>query len=227
MNRGSKSVLLGLTVLLLLSAALPVYAAGRPQALPPLPEWPIIGPLLRWLGLVPAASTPTPTPPPTPTPAIPEYRITHVRDLVALAKTLKAGERVRLVATAEELQKALNAYISTPGQRQGLRSATVTLGQETFKAQVTIDRTALEKMGMTIPISSDTLQLDASGTLGAADCYLTVTLTEVRVNGEAFPLLSFGNQLLNDMLVNQWPPEACVEQISMTPAQVAVEGYRR
>ncbi|HSQ39964.1 MAG TPA: hypothetical protein VLM78_07370, partial [Anaerolineales bacterium] len=38
--------------MLLLGAALPVRAASSATALPPLPEWPIIGPILQWLGVV-------------------------------------------------------------------------------------------------------------------------------------------------------------------------------
>lgn len=226
MNCWRRILLWSLVVLLLGSAALPVLAAGEQEALPPLPQWPVIGPLLRWLGLAPRPK-PTPTPPPTPT--MPEYQLSQLSDWPTLARALKAGERVRVYATATDIQAAVETYLnSKAAQRHGVHSATVTLGENTIQVQGTIDRATLEKAGLTLPLlTGDTVHVAAKGTPGAANCQLTITLQEVRVNDQALPLLKVASRLLNEALAREWPAEACVESVQVTAERVTVTGYRR
>jgi len=193
-----------LVAMLGLLVATPVSAAQETAGLPPLPQWPIIGPLLRMLGLIKPA-TPTPPPRPTPDPTLPEYHITTLEDLRELQE-LEEGEKVRVVQA----------------------TASLSFEQGYVMVQAFVDQSLLKQMGVDLPDLGDgELEIRITLTIQTSDCQPVITLNKVEVNGWSMGLRSVAQRALDDRLPHLWPTEACLEAVFLTPGQLAIEGYRR
>ncbi len=218
-----------LTLVLLTAATVAPAAAQEPAAsaaltqywLPPLPEWPIIGPVLRSLGLVEAAQETLPVP----DPARPEYRIRDFEDLDALDQ-IEEGRRVRFIAADEDLNRMIREILD---ENIG-REATMTLRFEAHRLGVAIqaDDALLDEAGVELPTRiRGNLDLAATLRLTSEDCVPRVAFEEIRLNRWSFGLRFIAQRLINARMPEMWPSTICVEQILLLPGEAAVEGYRR
>lgn len=221
-------MLLGAVLMTFLSTAVPLPVAASlgersstAYTLPPIPEWPIIGPVLKWLGV---AST-TPEEAPTLTPGLPEYRITTYADIQALDE-IAAGERVRIIASESDL----NAMILEAISANVRGDASVTLDFEPGVASVTIraDESLLEGMADDLPrqIRGD-LNLTGSFGFEASACALRVEVKKINLNRWSFGLRPLAQRTINTRIPDLWPQEICIERILLMQDEAAVEGYRR
>ena len=214
-----------LALLLLLSSVTPLFAADNiaPNTLPPLPEWPVIGPVLRWLGV--AEAEPEPEPDVTveaPLRDIPEYTIKSLDDVETL-RALGNNESVRIIATDDTLN-ALAAEASA--DIEGLTTATVTFDQDLVSVYVQLDRTILSSAGIDFPlVRGQTLELTAEAALSASNCRVAVSLSKFRINRIGVAMILGGQ--INQIIQDNWPEQACVEDISVKPGEIIVEGYRQ
>ncbi len=225
MKRWKNVLLLGVTLITLLSST-PV-AAGAETAIPPIPEWPIIGPVLRWLGLgdeeAPVAEVP---PPPTPDPNVPRYDVETLDDVWALQE-LPANAPVRVVATDAALNAIVQAQIAgTPG----VRSFVMRFDEDSTTARIVVARSLLEQNGLMIPdiIGGDQLSGGATVELAAEACRLEVAVKEVRINGQRIGLRRLAQDEINAW-IDEEPAfdDICVEQVTIVPGEITVEGYRK
>ena len=208
---------------LLLSAALPVYAAPSATALPPLPEWPIIGPILRWLGVV------------EPVPAeivelpedlnLPQYPIETLDDILAL-QDLESEERVRVTATDTALtaiaQEAIDENV------EGIQNFRLTFTEGKATVYVEVDPAVLTEANLDLPINlKNTIKLEGTVKLTASGCRAIVTVEKVSINKWAIGLRGFVQRWLDEELPGVWPEEICVERIALKSGEIAVVGYRQ
>ncbi|HHE73445.1 MAG TPA: hypothetical protein ENL34_14320 [Chloroflexi bacterium] len=209
-----------LVAMLGLLVATPVSAAQETTGLPPLPQWPIIGPLLRMLGLIKPA-TPAPPPRPTPDPTLPEYHITTLEDLRELQE-LEEGEKVRVVLAEEDTNEMIAQILKQQA------TASLSFEQGYVMVQAFVDQSLLKQMGVDLPDLGDgELEIRITLTIQTSDCQPVITLNKVEVNGWSMGLRSVAQRALDDRLPHLWPTEACLEAVFLTPGQLAIEGYRR
>ena len=208
--------------LLLLSAALPAQAASSATALPPLPEWPIIGPILQWLGVV------------EPTPAeivelpedldLPQYPIETLDDIRAL-QDLASGERVRVTATDTALTAIAREAL---GNVKGVQNLALTFTPGKAAIYVEVDPSVLEEANLDLPINlKNTLKLEGVVSLDASGCRATVVIEKVSINKWSLGLKGLVQRWVNEQLPGFWPSELCVERITLNSGEIAVVGYRR
>lgn len=208
--------------LLLLSTAMPVQAASSTMALPPLPEWPIIGPILQWLGVV------------EPEPAeivelpedldLPQYPIETLDDIRALQE-LESGERVRVTATDTALTAIAREAI---GNVNGIENPALTFTPDKATAYVEVDAIILEDIDFDLPINlKGTIKLEAVIKLSASGCQATVIVEKVSINNWSLGLKGIAQRWVNDQLPGLWPSEVCVERVTVKSGEIAVVGYRR
>ena len=208
--------------LLLLSAAMPVQAASSATALPPLPEWPIIGPILQWLGVV------------EPTPAeivelpedlnLPQYPIETLDDIRAL-QDLASGERVRVTATDTALTAIAREAL---GDVKGIQNLALTFTPGKAAIYVEVDPSVLEEANLDLPINlKNTLKLEGVVSLDASGCRATVVIEKVSINKWSLGLKGLVQRWINEQLPGLWPSEVCVERITLNSGEIAVVGYRR
>jgi len=221
------AVVLLTTAPMLVSAHAPAGAqtpAGTPGAvLPPLPEWPIIGPVLRFLGLVQEAP---PEVLPTPDPSLPEYRITSLEDVDQL-HDIEANERVRIIATDTDLNRIIQDLLSEAGYSEdaGLK---VAFDGPMITADAYAGARIIEQFGVEVPASlRRNFDVHATFTVEAAGCTVIVTFEEVKANRWSFGLRPAANRLINEQIPKFWPDELCVENVIVMDGEAAVEGYRR
>ncbi|HQE93165.1 MAG TPA: hypothetical protein PLH19_10105 [Anaerolineae bacterium] len=217
--------IIGLLIMsmLLLSAALPVYAAPDTTALPPLPEWPIIGPILKWLGVVekePAEIVEMPE-----EPDLPEYQIETRDDIFAL-QDLAVDERVHLIATDTALtaiaQEALDENV------EGVQNLTFTFTPGKASVSAEVDPAVLEKVNLDLPGNlKDPIQLEGTVNLTASECRVIVTVEKVSLNRWSLGLRRLVQRWIDDQLPGAWPNEVCVEHITLKSGEIAVIGHRR
>jgi hypothetical protein len=225
-NHKLTHVLLIAALLALVSSALPLpVAAGLAatsngsQALNP-GEWPIIGPLLQWLGVAsPATETPTPTP------GLTEYRVTSYDDIGALQE-IPSGERVRIIVSETDL----NAIVLDLVSRSVEGKAEMNFGMEPnlLNVRMTADQSLLEQAADYMPrqIRGD-LDLDGAFRLGASQCVPRVTVERLRLNGWSFGLRLLAQGPINTRIREFWTDDICVERVLLMQGEAAVEGYRR
>lgn len=208
--------------LLLLSAAMPAQAASSATALPPLPEWPIIGPILQWLGVV------------EPTPAeivelpedldLPQYPIETLDDIRAL-QDLASGERVRVTATDTALTAIAREAL---GDVKGIQNLALTFTPGKAAIYVEVDPSVLEEANLDLPINlKNTLKLEGVVSLGTSGCRATVVIEKVSINKWSIGLKGLVQRWINEQLPGLWPSEVCVERITLNSGEIAVVGYRR
>lgn len=210
-----------LAVMLVLSTPATALAQAPGPHLPPPPEWPIIGPVLRWLGFESQAE-------PTPTfdPNRPEYRISTVAEGQALWEELEPNTPVRIIVS----QEAVNALIQERLQDvRELSSAGVTFEAGAVTLAATVERAALEREGIQLPFFLKARELSGQVTVafGATNCSPTLTVKRVRIGRFSLPLRGMVQDSLNESLTQEWMPEICIERFFMLPGEFAVEGYRR
>ncbi|MGC9468563.1 MAG: hypothetical protein ACP5HS_08225 [Anaerolineae bacterium] len=195
-------------------------ASYTERGLPPLPEWPIVGPILRRLGL---ATQPVEIL--TPDPSLPEYRIRTPEDIKSLEE-IEPGERVRIVAS----DKDLNRMIQDALEAQEMRETSMILDFDTGTLQVEAkaDESLVTKTGMDVPrqLRGD-LDLSTKLTLSASDCVPTVRVERIHLNRWALGLRPIAQRMINARLPEVWPDTICVERVLLMPGEAAVEGYRK
>ncbi len=210
-----------LAILIVLSASAPVYAAPLTPAFPPPPEWPIIGPILRWIGLAPEEVELLPDP------TLPEYRLETLDDAQQLIEEIGPDTRVRLIAADADLNAIIRDNI---GDVEGVDSVIVTFDQKTVKIEVTLDRSVVEDNGVKLPFFISGEQLSGSVTLTpeTANCRITsVKVKGLRLNKTGLGLFNgLAENAINATLAEvEWDERVCIEQIFLTPGEIAVEGY--
>jgi len=208
--------------LLLLSAAMPVQAASSVTALPPLPEWPIIGPILRWLGVaepVPAEIVELPE-----DLNLPQYPIESLDDILAL-QDLESGERVRVTATDNALTAIVREAI---GNVAGVQNPTLTFTPGKAAFYVEVDPSVLAEIDFDLPINlKNTIELEGLVKLTASGCQPVVTVNKVSINRWSIGLRGIAQRWLNAEFPGIWPSEICVERIVVKSGEIAIVGYRR
>jgi hypothetical protein len=209
--------------LLLLSTTMPVYAAPSAATLPPLPEWPIIGPILQWLGIV------EPTPVEIVEPAedfdLPQYTIETLDDILAL-QDLAVEERVRVTATDTALtaiaQEALGENV------EGIRTFNLTFAPGKATVYLEVDPVVLTEANFDLPIKfRNTIKLEGTVELAASGCQVVVTIDKASINKWSIGLRGTVQSWINDQLPGSWPSEVCVERVTVKSGEIAVVGYRR
>ncbi|HOU15391.1 MAG TPA: hypothetical protein PKZ84_19970 [Anaerolineae bacterium] len=209
--------------LFLLSAAMPVQAASNATALPPLPEWPIIGPILQWLGVV------EPTPVEVVEPAedldLPQYPIETLDDLLAL-QDLEVDERVRVTATDTALTAIVQEAID--GNVEGIHNFKLTFTPGKATIYVEVDPIILENANFDLPVNlKNTIKLEGVVKLSASGCQAVVTVEKLSINKWSIGLKGIAQRWINEELPGVWPSEVCVERIALKSGEIAVVGYRR
>lgn len=226
-----------LTLMLLTSSTLPVYAFGEETELPPLPEWPIIGPVLRWLGVVPKENA-TPEPDsarvaiPTPTAVIPEQRVTNFAEAKALWQALEAGEQVRIFIADSDINALLNRELE---DIPGIHSATWTTETDLTTLTVAADRSFIEEIAGGLPLFIKGEQLKGEITLEvkAVQCRPEITVTKIQVNTRTLPAVETVQALVDKAFDRIWQEDSwfdnhlCVEVVQQTPGETVLEGYRK
>jgi hypothetical protein len=218
------------TLLVSAQASAGVYApVGTPGAvLPPLPEWPIIGPVLRFLGLVKEAAPEVLL---TPDPGLPEYRITSLEDIDQL-HDIEANERVRIIATDTDLNQMIHDLLSEAGYSEDA-SLKVAFNDPMITAEAYAGAGIIERIGVDIPASlHSNFDILATFTVEAGNCSVTVAFEKVGpnswgANSWSFGLRSVANQLVNEQIPRLWPEEFCAESVIVMDGEAAVEGYLR
>jgi len=216
-----------LVVAALTMMATPVLAAGpvgfitaSRLTLPPLPEWPVIGPLLVRLGVVEEAVEPAPVPDPT----IPEVRITTFDDLRQL-EAVAAGERVRVISTEVDVNRIAQELLAQQaGERATFR---VEFAPQVAVLDATVDASLVERFGVDLPgIVRGSLEGHAALGADAANCLPVIDIERLKVNGWSIGLSAIAQRIVDDRTAEVWPAEICVERILLMDGEAAVEGYR-
>jgi hypothetical protein len=226
----SKLLLSLLLIALLISLPMPALADGENKPPVALPSW--LQVLLQWLGLDGFFSSPSSTPAaPTPTPvsALPEYRMTRLEELEAFWRQLKPGQRVRVWVAASDVQSILSAWLNGPAARKnGVQSATLSLGDGFIQGSVTMERAFLEKQGFSIPfVRGEWVEIAGEVAFQVGDCRPLVRVQKITVNGSGFPLALLVEQMLNQTLSKEWPAQLCLDSLTISPEKIVVEGARR
>jgi hypothetical protein len=235
-----KSYLLSLIIALVLLApvASPVRAvtyqhrvsadaALADAALPPLPEWPIIGPILRVLGI--SAEEPEPAAMPTPDPNLPEYRITSFEDMEAIDE-IEPNERVRVIATAADLNQMILELLREADMAE---AASLTLDFEPNLMSVDLKASSTFLDQMDLPIEIPALlrgrNINAAATMNieAVNCRVNLSFEKVELNNWSLGLQPLANRTINERIPDLWPSDLCVEAVYLMSGEAAVEGYRR
>ncbi len=231
MHKSRSPILIVVTLLLFVAVApaqaAPVLPASLTQpslatALPPLPQWPIIGPILKMLGVVPAQ------PPaeilPVPDPTLPEYRVSTLDDLNQL-QDIEPGQHVRVVASDADLNQIAKQVLD---EKVGSgASASVSFDTNLIAVQATGSADLIKQIGFDVPsLVRGTLTLSTTMTVSAANCRPVVQIQTLGVNGWSVGLRGIVQRGLNAQLPGMWPTDVCVEKVIVTPGEIAVEGYR-
>ncbi|GEM_PF-556035 len=217
-----------LALLLILTAmAPPVAAAPQGEQLPPLPEWPIIGPILRWLGLAPASPAPEPAPLPDLPPGVIEYTPEGIEDLITLWEQMANGETVRVTLSEATLQAMVDRWIEP---LPGITDPSITFDEGKIRLEGTVATSEMEEyLGFQVPdfLAQDDLTVVLVLSAQAVDCRPQLTLEAVRVNGKGWPVKGLVQEQLNQQLDTLWPQaHLCIEAIHITDDALIVEGHR-
>lgn len=227
MSTASKQGYALFVVALLVLAAVPVQAAGLHGTtvtshlnMPPLPEWPVIGPLLTRLGVIEDAAKPAPVP----NPAIPEVRITTFDDLHQL-DSVAAGDRIRVIASEADINRMAQELLAQQaGERATFR---VDIAPQLAELDATVDASLVESIGVDLPgIVRGSLKGHAALGADAANCLPVIDIQRLKVNGWSIGLSAIAQGIVDDLTVEFWPAGICVERILLMDDEVAVEGYR-
>jgi len=213
-------------VLIPLFAALPVEAATvyQDQGLPPLPEWPVIGPVLRFLGIVKEEPEPVPVTP-TPNPNLPEYTIETMEDLETLQE-IEDGQSVRIRATEEALNQIIKDTLDANTSRQASMVMKVDDGAVTV--MIDADTELIKDAGQNIPgLNADTVSVEATLDVDPNQCVPFVNIMSMEVNRWSFGFRTVAQRTINTQIAEIWPDNLCLEGVFFTSGVISVEGYRR
>jgi len=215
------AVVLLTTTTMLVGAQAPAGAPGA--VLPPLPEWPIIGPVLRFLGIIQEAA---PEVRPTPDPSLPEYRITSLEDIAQL-REIETDKRVRVIATDTDLNQMIRDLLSEAGYSEDA-SLKVAFNEPMITADAYAGAGIIERIGADVPASlRRNFDILATFTVEAGNCSPTVAFEKVEANSWSFGLRPVANRLVNEQIPKFWPEEFCAESVIVMDGEAAVEGYVR
>ncbi len=185
--------------------------------------WPIIGPVLRFLGILQEA---TPEVRPAPDPSLPEYRITSLEDIDPL-RDIETYKRVRIVVAEADLNQMIRNLLSEAGYSEDA-SLKVAFDDPMITADAYAGTTIIERIGVDIPTSlRRNFDILATFTVEAGNCSLTVAFEKVKVNRWTFGLRPVANRLVNEQIPKFWPEEFCAESVIVTDGEAGVEGYLR
>ena len=217
-----------LALLLFLTAAMAPSVTAAPQGadLPPLPEWPIIGPILRWLGLVKAEPrTATPAITLTPPSAIKEYTPETIVDLTALWEEIAGGETVRVTLREATLQAMAERWIDP---LPGVSGSLVEFTQGAITLSAIVDSSQLESyLGIDVPdfLVQGPTDVRLTFTARAEACAPQVEIESVALSGKELPLAGLVQRTLEEELAPLWK-KVCIEAIEITDDALIVEGHR-
>jgi hypothetical protein len=213
-------LILSLTVTMTPVAAAQTAATSVAQQLPPLPEWPIIGPILRMIGV----AEPVPQPAPIPDPNLPEFRISSWDDLDALDQ-IEPGTRVRVIASDSDVNRMAQEAIRESADDDLSFRITFEPNETTIEASA--DASLLRRVGIRVPaLIRGTLRVKAVGGVTAAVCRPTPVIRSLQVNGWGIGLRAMAQRAVDTQLEDAWPDELCIERILLMEGEAAVEGYR-
>ncbi len=217
------AVVLLTTTTMFVSAQAPAGARAPGAALPPLPEWPIIGPVLRFLGIIQEAA---PEVLPTPDPSLPEYRITSLEDIDQL-RDIETSRRVRVIATDTDLNQMIRDLLAEAGYGEDA-SLKVAFNDPMITAEAYAGAGVIERIGVDVPASlHKNFDILATFTVEANNCSVTVAFEKVEANSWSFGLRPVANRLVNEQIPRLWPEEFCAESVLVMDGEAAVEGYLR
>ncbi len=184
--------------------------------IPPVPEWPVIGPLLVKLGLVEPVRYPDPT--------LQEYRVTTMEELESLGDRVPAGERVRIIVAETLAQSLVEEALD---KVELFQSFSFDFTERGMLLTVEIERAALERQGARIPpfIKGTRFTIGARVLFYAQDGYPQVKIRNVRVNNMPLPLGGLVQDRLNELARDEWPDWVTLEAVFMSDTEVAIEGY--
>ncbi len=212
----------------------PVAASTGETDLPPLPEWPIIGPILRWLGVVPKEEVePDSARVTIPEESdLPEQRVTNVAEARALWEALETGEEVRVLIADEDINAILAQEIEDV---PGFHSATLTTGTDETTLSVSAERELLEDVGggLAVFITGENPEGTLTLSMTAANCRPVITVTGIRVNGRRLAVEDTVQALIDKAFDKGWREKSwldnqvCIEAVRLTPGEIALEGYRK
>ncbi len=189
--------------------------APEAARIPPVPEWPIIGPILVSLGLVEPVRYPDPS--------LPVYTITTMDELEVLDERIQPGERVRVVV-AESLAQSILEDALKDVELFTLKKLDFT--PKGLVIGLEIERARLEESGVRIPlIKAQRFDVKARIVFTAKDGIPLVKIRNVRVNGLPFPLGALLETRLNELSKEKWPSWLVLEAIFMSDTDVSIEGY--
>ncbi len=210
-------------IVLLGSLPLPVAASQEvgPATLPPLPEWPVIGPILRWIGVV-EEPEPDVNVMEAPLRDLPEYQIETWEDVEAL-QDIEAEQSVRIRAEAVTLNVLMAEALEDVSE---VEAATVAFAADTITLDVTLSRELLDRLDVEIPlVRKNRIQATATVVPEVAACQVTLTVQKLKVNNVGMALLL--GSVVNEAIRKNWPAEICLESLSVKPGEIVMEGYRR
>ncbi|MBN1260287.1 MAG: hypothetical protein JXB35_06360 [Anaerolineae bacterium] len=210
---------------LTLMTVTPVAAGpGAQQAqLPPPPEWPIIGPILRWLGIGEDAPA---EPLPTPDPEMPSLVVESLEAAEAYWAEVAPGESVQFIVSETTANQIIDEYTAS---FEGVRSADVQFDRGTVTGSAELDREIFADYDVQLPffIQGATLNGAVTVRVGAAGCRPVITVEKVRVGKLGIPVKGIGQEMIDETIREEWPPEACIEDVYITPEQLVVVASRR
>ena len=225
MKTWKRLVMLSVGCLLLFGTALPALAAPQEADLPPLPEWPIIGPIIRLIQRVIKKDAEPVVPEATVEPDLPEIPIETKDDILA-HRDLESNERVRITATDTALVNIINDALPNDFKDRIVPGVTFNKGNAIITADV--DPSVLDGVDIDVPISLDEdIYAEATLSFGAAACRATVTVDYVAVNNWSIGLKKMVQEWIDSELPGLWPDEVCVEYIVVEPGTISVVGYRK
>ncbi len=209
---------------------MPALADGENKPPIAFPSW--LQVLLQWLGLdgfFSSSRSTSAAPTPTPVPGLSEYRITRLEELEVLWRQLKPGQRVRVWVAASDVQSILSSWLISPAARKnGVQSATLSLGDGFIQGSVTMERAFLEKQGFSIPFArEDWVEVAGKVAFEISNCRPLVRVQRVTVNGSSFPLALLVEQMLNQVFSKEWPGQLCLNSLTISPEKIVIDVARR
>lgn len=183
--------------------------------IPPVPEWPVIGPVLVRLGLVEPVRYPDPT--------LKVYTVTTMDELEALDERLAPNQRARIVV-AEALAKSLieDAFKDA----DFFKLTTLDFTKRGLLIGFELERARLEQGGVRIPlIKGERFAVSARLVFKVKDGYPQVRIRNLKVNGLPLPVGRLIEQRLNELSKEKWPNWVVLEAVFMSEDDVSIEGY--
>ncbi|MFP4346210.1 MAG: hypothetical protein ACLFU8_16050 [Anaerolineales bacterium] len=213
-------LILPLVLLSVVAAPVAAAPAAEVERIPPPPEWPIIGPVLRWLGIEEEVE-------PTPDLSLPEHQVATYEEAEALWRSLEPGERVRVVIAEEDVNAPLQEAVA---KTEVLRHAEADFQEGVVVVNFEVDTAELRRMLEEEEAVSLPGFLMRGETFGgeyrvSAEAEACRPIVDVRGPG-----LFLQRRLLRRTLAQTWdeygPSGGCIEGIFIGDGEVTVQGYK-